>query len=233
VFLLNGGLLAAALILSMKTGLVLGASRLGARALIITAACFGGGLFLLTVVFAGRQHLLVEMLDRYTFTGAVLVALALIYLGLQDSAFDVPKSTGGRGRLSYFLGFLPCPFCMIALAFSVIVMAPLLEVSVFALGFGTAAVFTLLAIVTAFGSKKLIGIVKWNPASVFNHLLFFMGVLTLAFALTIPNFVQSMAMTTSPVEVLSPEILGASVLVLAGFGLAGYLWQQLKYHREG
>lgn len=114
----------AALILSIKTGLILGASRLGARALVLTAAGFGGGLFLLTMAFAGRRHLLVEMLDRYTFIGAVLVALALIYLGLQEPAFATPESAGGRGRLSYFLGFLPCPFCMAALAFSVIIIAP-------------------------------------------------------------------------------------------------------------
>lgn len=233
MFFLNGGLLAAVLILSIKTGLVLGASRLGARALILVAAGFGGGLFLLTMAFAGRQRLLVEMLDRYTFTGALLMALALIYLGLQEPAFAGPKSAGGRGRLSHLLGFLPCPFCMIALAFSVIVMAPLLGAGVPALGSGTAAVFTLLVMAAAFAGRKLIGAVKWNPAAVFNHLLFFTGVLTLAFALTIPNFVQAMAMPTSPVEIPSPEILGASALTLAGFALAGYFRQYIKFRREG
>lgn len=233
MFLLNGGLLVAALVLSIKTGLILGASRLGARALVLTAAGFGGGLLLLTMAFSGRQHLLVEMLDRYTFIGAVLMALVLIYLGLQEPAFAGPKSPGTRGGLSYFLGFLPCPFCMIALAFSVIVMAPLRRLGVPALGLSTAAVFTVLAIVAAFGSRKLIGVVKWNPAAVFNHLLFFTGVLTLAFALTIPNFVQAMAMPMNLLEIPSPEILGASVLMLAGFALTGYLRQQVKYHREG
>lgn len=233
MFLLNSGLLAAALILSIKTGLVLGASWLSARALVLTAAGFGGALFFLTITFAGRQHLLVEMIDRYTFTGAVLVALALIYLGLQDPAFTVANSTGFRGRLSCFLGFLPCPFCMAALAFSVIIMAPLLGVGVPALGRTTAAIYTILAIAVAFGSKKLIKAARWSPIAVFNQLLFFAGVLTLAFALTIPNFVQAMTMPMSPVEVPSPEILGSSVLMLAGFALTGYLRQQVKFRREG
>ena len=223
----------AALILSIKTGLILGASRLGARALVLTAAGFGGGLFLLTMAFAGRQHLLVEMLDRYTFIGAVLVALALIYLGLQEPAFATPESAGGRGGLSYFLGFLPCPFCMAALAFSVIIIAPLLGVGVPALGRNTAAVFMLLVTAVAFGSRKLISAARWSPAAVFNHLLFFTGVLTLAFALIIPNFVQAMAMPMSPVEVPSPGILGASALMLAGFALTGYLRQQVRFYRGG
>ncbi|HOV78891.1 MAG TPA: DUF2162 domain-containing protein [Bacillota bacterium] len=229
MFLLHGGLLTATLILSIKTGLVLGASRLGAGALILAAAGLGGGLFLLTAAFAGRQQLLVDMLDRYTFTGALLIALTLICLGLQEPASAGPKSAGGRGRLSYLLGFLPCPFCMIALAFSVIVMAPLLGAGVPALGSGTAAVFTLLAIAAAFAGRKLIGAVQWNPTAVFNHLLFFTGVLTLAFALTIPNFVQAMAMPSCPIAIASPRWLG---LVLLGFGslsLFGYVQNKAKF----
>lgn len=229
VFLLNGGLLAAALILSIKTGLILGASWLGARALVLTAAGFGGGLFLLTMAFDGRQHLLVEMLDRYTFTGAVLVALALIYLGLQEPAFAVPKSAGSRGRLSCFLGFLPCPFCMAALAFSVIIMAPLLEVGVPALGRNTAAVFTLLVIAMAFGSRKLIRVARWSPAAVFNQFLFFTGVITLVFALTIPNFVQAMAMPLCPVAIASPRWLALVLLGFGGLGLFGYLQNQVNF----
>lgn len=215
--------------MSIKTGLVLGVSWLSARALILTAAGFGGGLFLITIAFDGRQQLLVEMLDRYTFSGAILVALALIYLGLQEPAFAAPKSAGKRGRLGYFLGFLPCPFCMAALAFSVIIMAPLLRVGVPALGRNTAVFFTLMVIAVAFGSKRLIRVTRWSPAAIFNQLLFFTGVLTLAFALTIPNFVQAMAMPSCPVAIASPRWLALVLLGFSGLGLFGYLQNQINF----
>ncbi len=233
MFLLNGGLLAAVTVLSVKTGLILGTSWLSTRALVLVASGFGGGLYLLTMVFAGRQQLLVQVLDRYTFWGAVLVALALIYLGLQEPDFSGRGKAGNRNSLTYLLGFLPCPFCMAALAFSVIVMAPLLGVTVPVLGRGIAVVFTALVAASGLGTRKLIGLTGYRPVSIFNQLLFFTGMLTLTFALIIPNFVRAMTMRMHPIEISSPGMLGVSVMVMVGFIFAGYFQYQMKLNRKG
>ncbi len=231
--LLNGGILAAVTVLSVKTGLVLGTSWLGSGALVAAALGFGGGFFFLTSVFAGRQHFLVEILDKYTFAGAVGIALFLVFLGLWEPSFKAPKGVKPKGLAGCYLGFLPCPLCVAALSLAVITAAPLTGLNTFALNAVTALVFAVLTAAAALGTRKVVSAVKWDPASVFNSLLFFTGLLTLTFALTIPNFVSAMTLPIEPVEVPPAGVLGLAVLPLAGAVLSGYFWQFFKQKGKG
>lgn len=192
--------------------------------------CFGfliirGSVVLLAQIFAAHQKLLVNFLDRYTFVGAVLTAIFLIYLGLQESESVGWGKEGKKGKLAW-LSFLPCPFCLAALAFSVIMLASITSVGITILGAGTAVVFTLLVIGAALGTRTLLKLTKFRPVTVFNQLLFFMGALTLAFSLIIPNFVQGMTMQSSPIEVSSPVLLAWVVIGFIGLTLIGYFRYQ-------
>lgn len=230
--LLKSGFLVATLILSIKTGLILGTSWLSRKAVVLVSSLFGAVLFLLAKTFAAHQKLLVSLLDRYTFAGAVMAAILLIYLGLQESE----PAGGGEERNKrklVWLSFLPCPFCLAALAFSVIMLAPTAGVGISILGAGTAVVFTLLVIGVALGTRMLLKLTKFRPITVFNQLLFFMGALTLAFSLLIPNFVRGMTMPLEPVEVASPVLLGWVVMGFVGLTLLGYFRYQKNCLKKG
>jgi predicted transporter len=227
--LLNGGLLVATIVLSIKTGFVLASSRLNGARIAITAFGFGGALLALTIIFKEQQLLLAEILDRYTFSGAIAVSLALIYLGSQDSSAETGSCNRNRAVFKDYLGFLPCPFCTIALAFSVLAIAPVMGMSVIRAGSYSAIAFSVFTTVAALTARKLIGVFKWQPAALFDQLLFFSGVLTLTFALTIPNFVQAMTTPPSPITIDSPALLVLVMALFFALALLGFVNNQARY----
>ncbi|AVX31438.1 putative transporter [Carboxydocella thermautotrophica] len=216
--LLAKGLWLALLFLSVKTGIILGTSWLSYGYLALLAACFGGGLFLLVHIFAAHQLVLAHFLDQYTFVGALMAGILLIYLGL-DSELETQ-----RRRFRYLWAFLPCPACMAALAFTVIAIVPVLGISAVVLGQKVALSFSVLTFLSALGVRKIVSRAQYRLLVVFNQLLFFSGLITLAFAFVIPNFVQAMTMAMSPIKVPSPQLLLIAVLIFVGFSWVGY-WQ--------
>ncbi|MDN5363935.1 MAG: hypothetical protein PWQ91_996 [Eubacteriales bacterium] len=220
------GVLVAALILSVKTGIILGTSWLSRRAIVFVSSLFGLALFALVKIFAPHYNVLAQLLDRHTFLGAILAAILLIYLGLQGSDTEECEVEGNKKSKLRWLAFLPCPFCLGALAFSVIMLVPLLAASTTIVGAGAAVVFALLVVAVALGTRKLVGLAKFRPVVLFNQLLVLMGALTLAFSLVIPNFVQSMTMPMAPVTVASPLWLGGVISGFVVLVLAGYFQYQ-------
>ncbi len=201
-------------------------------------------------VFANHRMVLARFLDQYTFVGALLAGMLLIYLGLQGTEFAGGQQAGrehagvgrrlqgtefaggqqgaGKPKTTYFFAFLPCPFCMAALAFTVIAMAPVAGVSTAILGKKVALLFTILVIATALAARRLTTLTKYRPIAVFNQLLFFTGVVTLVFSFTIPNFVQAMAVPLGPIpgsEYLSKilHVASQSFLIPCIIGLILFL----------
>ncbi|NHM27595.1 DUF2162 domain-containing protein [Desulfofundulus sp. TPOSR] len=268
-----GGLLLATLVLSIKTGLILGASWLGRWGLVLTSFLFGSILYGLVVFFGTHQQTLIYFLDRYTFAGALLAAIFLIYLGLQEEKGAGSSSpgclreasfrSGGDGefagkavasnsschflagqpvpgavispaleRFKYALGFLPCPLCLVALAFSVIVASSMVGTGLSRLGLFVAVLFFILVIVTSLAMRRAIRLTGYKPVAIFNPLLLFTGLMTLIFALFIPNFVQAMTMPLTPVNIDSPRWLAAVLAGLVVLSLAGYFRYQINFLKE-
>lgn len=241
---LQGGLLIATLILGIKTGLILGTSRLSRRWLILVSGIFGISLYCLVLAFSSHQQMLVAFLDRYTFVGSLLMAILLIYLGLQQEPEQGCSSSGQPveravkpgfrpGQWKFILGFLPCPLCLAALSFSVILFSPMVGMSLSGLGRTIALFFSALVLVVSVAIRKIVQLIKFNPAAVFNMLLLFIGILTLTFALTVPNFVQSMDMPLTPLTISSPYLVALVLVGMAGLGLWGYIMHQVSYIKDG
>lgn len=252
MFWLQGGLLAATLIMAVKTGLILGTSWCNRRWLAAVSGIFGIVLYGLVLVFGIHREILVDFLDRYTFTGSLVMAIFLIYLGLQQEPGQGRSFPGLKGEgavkpgyiqeekkdlrkfshWKYVPGFLPCPLCLAALAFSIILVSSMADMPLLELGRKVAIFFSVLVILVAVAARKLIQLIKFNPAAVFNTLLLFIGLLTLVFVLVIPNFVQAMAMPLTPLTVSSPCWV---VILLAGMsclGLLGYFRYQISYIKD-
>ena len=240
---LQGGLLIATLILGIKTGLILGTSWLNRRWLVLVSGIFGVSLYGLVLAFGAHRQVLVTFLDRYTFVGSLLMAILLIYLGLQQepergfssSGQPVERTVKPGLRLDHWkfiLGFLPCPLCLAALSFSVILISPMVGMSLSELGRTIALFFLALVLVISIAIRKIVQLIKFNPAAIFNTLLLFIGILTLTFALTVPNFVQSMAMPLAPLTISSPHLVALVLVMMAGLGLWGYILYQISYTKD-
>ena len=79
----------------------------------------GSGLWGTSFIFAARVEILAVFIDNYTFLGGILVAVFLLYLSLQ-----MPKRESAKEWKMKFWGLLPCPFCMLALALTVVLLVP-------------------------------------------------------------------------------------------------------------
>lgn len=184
-------------------------------------------------LFIPYQDLLVKILDKYTFLGSVSMAVFLIYLGIQKEEKLLTLEKGARVTLKHMLMFLPCPLCMVALALSVILLGPLLNISPEILGWCVSGVFFGLLIAIAFVLQKLMDFFSFGHSSVLNNFLLFLGIVTLSCGLFVPNFVESMSMPSSSLMPQSSVWTGLSVLgVTIIICTIGYLKYTL-YDRKG
>ncbi|MEW6662152.1 MAG: DUF2162 domain-containing protein [Bacillota bacterium] len=223
MLLWHAGLVTATLVLSLKTGLLLGTSWFSTRFLMLFSAVLASAVLVLAAALGSYQQVLVQWLDDYTFAGTVLMALALIYLGLQQPGWE---SSAGRQKnpswRAYFFGLLPCPFCLLALGLSVTLLAPLAGVSTLLLGRNVAALFGLMVLGVSLGVRRLARLTAYDPHRLFNQVLLLTGVGTLVLAFTIPNIVQAMQTPFRPVTIESPHWFGFTAAGLLGVTLWGY-----------
>lgn len=216
------GLLVATFIMSLKTGLILGMSQRTRKQTILFSLVFGISLGLLVLLFRPMQSLMVEILDKYTFIGSVLMALFLIYLGINGEMDGLNICDTKCQNKKYIAALLPCPLCLIALALTVVLLGPALKLSSTWLGWMTSGVFFVLLLLISFGTRRLINTTNVDPGNILNTFLLFLGVFTLCCSLFIPSLVQSMTAPFSPISLESGRwtlgaITGMFVLLILGY----------------
>lgn len=217
------GLIVAILVLSLKTGLILGSSWLRTGQIIVVSLIFAVSLFALVVFFAPYQSTLEKILDKYTFAGSLGLALFLLYLGISEEGVIPIDGDVKRSWLKSVPIFLPCPLCLVALALTVMVVAPKMQIKPGILGAGIAVVFAVLLAGIALFSRQVVKAFKVKPQSLLNSVLVFFGIITLSCGLFIPNLVKSMSMQFSPMILSTGCWLGTVFLgMLLVFSL-GYL----------
>lgn len=207
------GLAIATLVLSLKTGLILGSSWLRTGQIIVVSLIFAVSLFALVVVFVPYQSMLEKILDKYTFAGSLGLALFLLYLGISEEGVNPTAGDVKRSWLKSAPIFLPCPLCLVALALTVMVVAPKMQIRSGILGASIAVVFAVLLAGIALFSRQVVKTFKVNPQSLLNGVLVFFGIITLSCGLFIPNLVKSMSMP------FSPMILSAGSMGTVFFGM--------------
>lgn len=216
------GLLIATFIMSLKTGLILGMSQRSAKQMVLFSLTFAISLGFLVLVFQPMQSLMVELLDKYTFVGSVLMALFLIYLGIDGEMDGCKVCDVASKNKKYITALLPCPLCLIALALAVILLGPALKLSSTWLGWITSAVFFLMLLAISFGIRKLMNTLTVDTGNILNVFLLFLGSFTLCCSLFIPSLVQSMMAPFSPISLESGRwtlgaVSGMLVLLIVGY----------------
>ncbi|CAH2212460.1 DUF2162 family putative transporter [Tepidibacter aestuarii] len=229
MFLAFLGMVVSLFILSLKTGLILGASGLNRKIIVFISFIFGFVLYILIIMFTPRMKSISVFIDQYTFEGSMILAGFLIYLGLhEESQFKEDNSLCSKKHGNHIIAFLPCPFCLIAMAVSVIFFK--LQVKVFngLLELGISLFFIALLIVVAFGTQCMIKRMNIQPGGIFNSVVLFFGIITVALGLFIPNFVNSAQMSFSSMTIDSLKILTMVGVGLAVMSFIGFISYELK-----
>lgn len=210
--------LAAIMVLSIKTGAVLGASWLGGRQIFLVSLSFGALLFVLSRAMWPYAPQLAWLVEQYTFPFSVVMAVLFIYLGLGGNC---QENTCQRPGKLYFGALLPCPFCLLALAFGLILLKQrfgdhyLLPDLIFS------AALTLFLLAVALGVRRLSSQKMGASLKNMNMLLLLLGTTTLVMVFLVPNLVRAARMSFSRVQVdYFPVMLAvwAAGCVLVGGG---------------
>lgn len=226
MFFAFAGIFVSILILSLKTGLILGVSKLSKIKIVFISIIFGCILYALIILFTPRMQSLSVFIDKYTFEGSMILSAFLIYLGLHEEYYcDEDNSICNK---KHILVFLPCPFCLIAMAASAIFFK--LQVKGFykLLELGISLLFVVLLIAVAFIMRWMIENMKIKPGSILNPILLFFGVTTVLLGLFIPNFVNSAKMSFSPIVIDSLKILTFVGIGLFSVSFIGFISYGLK-----
>lgn len=204
-------LFAAIIVLCIKTGMLFGSSWLNMRQISCWAAFFGSSIIVLSSVFYGKYYLFVEYIDKYTFAFACIAGLFFIYLGLDQH--EDKEIVCKKQKVSYWLGFLPCPFCVGALVVSVIYTAARLKVSLFVIAIFTSIVFSCGIIAVSWTLRKFLKRYNVSLTEFFHQFLLIVGVFCLLSAFLIPNIVAAMQDTFMPMVLSSKKELILSLII--------------------
>lgn len=221
------GLLLSVVVLSIKSGLILGASWLSLRATCFIAAGFGAGVVLLSLVFRDNYMPVVHLIDRNTFGFACIAGVLLIYLGTHRP----PRAGVAAGKIDFkhWAGFIPCPLCAGALTVSVIYSAGRLNRDIMHVALMAGILFAFCTFMAAWLTRVLLTWLKRDVAGAYQQVLLFLGFFTLISAFLIPNIVKVMNMEYAmPVAVSSLQDLGVAALGFSIVFIAGFIKSVLE-----
>ncbi len=217
---LAAGNLTAIFILSLKTGAILGTSWLGNRQIFGVSLFFGAFLLLLSRILGPYAAQIAWLVEEYTFPVSLAIAALFVYLGLGGNCGEGDSCQ--KPGVLYLGAFLPCPFCLLATAFGLILLKQRAGHHHLLPDLAFCAVFTLLLLVVAFSIRRLSGQNRSGSLKTMNSLLLLTGMTTLVMIFLVPNLVQAARMSFSGIRLThAPVILGtwtaAGVLLAAGY----------------
>lgn len=224
------GLWIAVFVLSVKTAFLLGISGMNKKLSFLFSLFFGLLLGMMLIIFSDFQDLLAYLLEEYTFFGALAVAVLLIYLGLREPKKDNCLEGGITGLhhwRRYIIALLPCPFCLLALAFAVITVSAIEEVELGMIGLKVTFSFIVMVWLISLLIRKIS--LRLNINRVFNQVLVLLGIVTLVFSFTVPNVAWIMQSSSfSPFVLEDPCWVAIIVFLIAVSILTGYFYQKKK-----
>ncbi|MEW6622883.1 MAG: DUF2162 family putative transporter [Bacillota bacterium] len=220
------GIILALLILSIKTGLILGSALLTKKQICFIAAALGVLFIVLMKLFNPFLGQLIVIVEKYTFVVSLMLGFLLIYLGMANESTCCNDFNNGSickmQKKRYMAAFLPCPFCLLALIISVVIYKAQTDLTGILLELVIACTYGLLIMVSAFGARWAIRYKNINPSHVFNALLIFIGIITIVLSLFIPNFVKSAQMSFSVINICQDQAMLYVLLAIIGAVLLGY-----------
>ena len=204
------GLVIATFILSIKTGILLGSSKMSKRGMTVYAALSGVIFISLCIMMKDYCRIVTGLIDRYTFIAGCMTGVFFIFAG-----YRYDESEGEKSKIP-FLAYLPCPFCAAALIVSVIYTSEKSGLPLYVSVISTGLFSSLLVLSSGMIMKVISESSNVKLTGIFNKLLSILGVFTLLCALILPNITANMQGGYIPPITGSIENL---ILSTAGFAI--------------
>jgi predicted transporter len=215
------GILSVVMVFGVKIGLAMGFAGLSKKVTAAIILGYGGGILLLTFIASGFTEQLQGFVTTYSSVLGIAMAAIILYAGfhtLKDWKIHNKNSV----KATCMAMIVPCPCCFGAAVAAIIIAAPMMGATTFALG-KYAAVFLMVVMTVCYIASGLIGRALNKPYPVLlGNFMLFAGFYFLTAAIVIPNITSVLQKQMSPLQIPSVTAIVAAVIVMVLLIGAGY-----------
>ncbi|WP_321421190.1 DUF2162 domain-containing protein [uncultured Methanobacterium sp.] len=207
------GILSVVMVFGVKIGLAMGFAGLSKKVTAAIILGYGGGILLLTFIASGFTEQLQGFVTTYSSVLGIAMAVIILYAGfhtLKDWKIHNKNSV----KATCMAMIVPCPCCFGAAVAAIIIAAPMMGATTFALG-KYAAVFLMVIMTVCYIASGLIGRALNKPYPVLlGNFMLFAGFYFLTAAIVIPNITSVLQKQMSPLQIPSVTAIVAAVIVM-------------------
>jgi len=215
------GILSVVMVFGIKIGLALGFAGLSKKVAAAIILGYGGGILLLTFVAGSFTEQLQGFVYDYSSVLGIVMAAIILYAGfhtLKDWKINNKNSI----KATCMAMIAPCPCCFGAAVAAIIIAAPMIGASAFAVG-EYAAVFLMITMAVCYMVSGLIGRALNKPYPVLlGNFMLFAGFYFLTSAIVIPNISTVLSQQMSPVDIPDIWTFVYALITIVVLTVAGY-----------
>jgi predicted transporter len=215
------GILSVVMVFGIKIGLALGFAGLSKKVVAAIILGYGGGILLLTFVAGSFTEQLQGFVYDYSSVLGIAMAAIILYAGfhtLKDWKINNKNSI----KSTCMAMIAPCPCCFGAAVAAIIIAAPMIGASAFAVG-EYAAVFLMITMAVCYMISGLIGRALNKPYPVLlGNFMLFAGFYFLTSAIVIPNISTVLSQQMSPVDIPDIWTFAYALITIVVLTVAGY-----------
>jgi predicted transporter len=215
------GILSVVMVFGIKIGLAMGFAGLSKK---ITAAIilgYGGGILLLTYIAGSFINEIQGFVYAYSSILGIVMAAVILYAGFHTlKEWKIHNKDSITATCMAMIA--PCPCCFGAAAAAIIIAAPMIGASAFAVG-EYAAVFLMITMTICYLVSGLIGRTLKKPYPVLlGNFMLFAGFYFLVSAIVIPNISTVLTQQMSPIDIPDVWTFIYAVITIVVLTGAGY-----------
>lgn len=215
------GILSVVMVFGIKIGLAMGFAGLSKKVTAAIILGYGGGILLLTYIAGNFTDQLQGFVYSYSSVLGIAMAAIILYAGFHTlKEFKIHDKDSITATCMAMIA--PCPCCFGAAVAAIIIAAPMIGASAFAVG-EYAAIFLMITMTVCYLISGLIGKALNKPYPVLlGNFMLFAGFYFLTSAIVIPNISTVLTQKMSPVEIPDIWTFVYAVITIIVLLVAGY-----------
>jgi len=215
------GILSVVMVFGIKIGLAMGFAGLSKKVTAAIIMGYGGGILLLTYVAGSFINEIQGFVYDYSSILGILMAAIILYAGFHTlKEWKIHKKDSITSTCMAMIA--PCPCCFGAAVAAIIIAAPIIGASAFAVG-EYAAVFLMITMTVCYLISGFIGRVLNKPYPVLlGNFMLFAGFYFLVSAIVIPNISMVLTQQMSPIDIPDVWTFAYAVITIVVLTVAGY-----------
>lgn len=215
------GILSIVLVFGVKIGLAMGFAGLSKKVAAAIILGYGGGILLLTFIAGAFIDQIQGFVYTYSSVLGIVMAAVILYAGFHTlKEWKIHNKNSVTATCMAMIA--PCPCCFGAAVAAIVIAAPMIGASAFAVG-EYAALFLMIVMTAFYLLSGFIGRALNKPYPVMlGNFMLFAGFYFLTSAIVIPNISTVLTQKMTPIEIPDVWMFSYALITLIVLAAAGY-----------